>query len=335
MTEIKAENHVENKMENNRAFSSPSGFLNVYKPMDYTSHDVVAVLRRRLPRKTKVGHTGTLDPQATGVLPVCVGKATRLAEYFNALPKVYVGELTLGSTTTTYDKWGETVSEARPEEIAAITEEQFRAVLPQFVGRIMQQPPMVSAVKIGGKKLYQLAREGIEVERPSREVRIYQLNLLSLDLPKAVIEIECSSGTYIRSLFHDIGAKLGVGAHMSMLERRAVGAFAAENAVPLAEAEAMLAAGDFSAVLPLEMGVEHLPRIDLVDKRDLDHALHGRDIVLGLSEAEAPACRVFYDGRLIGIGETNYEAQGCACNEHLLLRMNKVLYTADEFAGML
>ncbi len=317
------------ELANGGVTAAPNGFLNIYKPAGYTSHDVVAVLRRHLPRKSKVGHTGTLDPQAVGVLPVCLGKATRLAEYFNALPKVYVGELTLGSSTTTYDRWGEVVAKAAPEKLAAVSEEAFRAVLPRFTGRIMQQPPMVSAIKIGGKKLYQLAREGAEVERPSREVHIYELKLLELELPRAVIEVRCSSGTYIRSLFHDIGEVLGVGAHMSMLERRAVGSFDAAEALPLDKAEAMLAAGDFSAVLPLELGVGHLPRIDLLDERDLDHALHGREIVLGLSEAEAPACRVFYDGRLIGIGETVYEAQGCACNEHLLLRMNKVLYQAE------
>ena len=324
-----AEQNTQEKQETGRALTTPNGFLNIYKPAGYTSHDVVAVLRRRLPRKSKVGHTGTLDPQAIGVLPVCLGKATRLAEYFNELPKVYVGELTLGSSTTTYDKWGEVVAEAAPEALAAVTEEAFRSVLPQFTGRIMQQPPMVSAIKIGGKKLYQLAREGVEIERPSRAVHIYRLHLLELDLPRAVIEVECSSGTYIRSLFHDIGAVLGVGAHMSMLERRAVGSFDAASALTPEQAEAMLAAGDFSAVLPLEQGVAHLPRIDLLDERDYDHALHGREIVLGLSEAEAPVCRVFYDGRLIGIGETTYEAQGCACNEHLLLRMIKVLYTAE------
>ena len=320
---------IAEKKDEGRALTTPNGFLNIYKPAGYTSHDVVAVLRRRLPRKSKVGHTGTLDPQAVGVLPVCLGKATRLAEYFNTLPKVYVGELMLGSTTSTYDKWGEVVAEAAPQDVAAVTDEKFRAVLPHFTGHIVQQPPMVSAIKIGGKKLYQLAREGKEIERPGRDVHIYQLNVLELDLPRAVLEVKCSSGTYIRSLFHDIGAMLGVGAHMTMLERKAVGCFDAANAVSLKDAEAMLAAGDFSAVLPPEQGIAHLPRIDLQDKRDFDNALHGREIVLGLSEAEAPVCSVFYEGQLVGIGETNYEAQGCACNEHLLLRMNKVLYVAE------
>lgn len=302
-----------------------SGFMNIYKPAGYTSHDVVAVLRRHLPRKSKVGHTGTLDPQATGVLPVCLGKATRLSEYFTALPKTYVGELTLGSVTTTYDKWGEITWQAEQDKLAVVTEQKILEALPQFNGFIRQVPPMVSAVKIGGQKLYQLARAGVEVERPAREVRIYSLRVLEMALPKVRLEICCSSGTYIRSLFHDIGQVLGVGAHMSALERVAVGSFTRENAVPLTEAEEQLKGADYSNVLPLLCGVEHLPLVELHAERDFQSALHGREIVLGLSEAEAPACRVMYQGRLVGIGETRYEAQGCACNEMLLLHMDKVL----------
>ncbi len=302
-----------------------NGFLNIYKPADYTSHDVVAVLRRHLPRKSKVGHTGTLDPQATGVLPVCFGKATRLAEYFAALPKTYVGELTLGSVTSTYDKWGETTWQAEPAKLAAVTESDIMAVLPQFQGFIKQVPPMVSAVKIGGQRLYQLARAGVEVERPARDVRIYSLRVLDWALPRLTLEICCSSGTYIRSLFHDIGQTLGVGAYMSALERAAVGNFTREGALPLAKAEEMLKAGDFSHFLPLSVGVAHLPMVELQTEQDFQSALHGREIVLGLSEAEAPACQVCYQGQLVGIGETRYEAQGCACNEMLLLHMDKVL----------
>ena len=304
---------------------APSGFLNIYKPAGYTSHDVVAVLRRHLPRGTKVGHTGTLDPQATGVLPICVGKATRLAEYFTALPKTYLGELMLGAYTDTYDRWGNIVAESDPDKLTAVSEDDFLAVLPEFCGVIEQVPPMVSAVKMGGKKLYQLARAGVEIERPPRRVQIFSLVVEQLALPRAVLRVNCSSGTYIRSLFHDIGARLGVGAYLSALERLAVGVFTAENALPLAEAEAMLAHGDYSVLLPLDMGISHLPRIDLADERDYHSALCGRDVVLGLSEPEAAACRVYYQGRLLGIGETCYEAQSCACNEMLLLHMDKVL----------
>lgn len=305
--------------------SVPAGFLNIYKPMDYTSHDVVAVLRRHLPRKTKVGHTGTLDPNATGVLPVCIGKATRLAEYFKPLKKVYSAELTLGAATTTYDAWGEITEKAPAAALAAITEADLRAALAGFTGRISQVPPMISAVKINGRKLYKLAHKGIEVERPARSVEITSLEIKKIELPKVQLQVTCSGGTYIRSLCHDIGLALGVYGYMSALERLAVGGFAAADAVPLKQAEQMLIDGDFSAILPPEAGIIHLPRIDLQDKRDYEAAMHGREVVLGLSEAEAPACRVYYEGRLLGIGETRYEAQSCACNEMLLLKMDKVL----------
>lgn len=301
------------------------GFLNIYKPEDFTSHDAVAVLRRRLPKKTKVGHTGTLDPQATGVLPICVGKATRLAEYFKPLYKVYLAEMTLGAATDTYDVWGKVTQKAEPEHLAAITEADVLAVLPQFMGQIEQVPPMMSAVKINGQKLYQLAHKGIEVERPARRVEICAIDVVALDLPRVQLRIKCSGGTYVRSLCHDIGAKLGVFGHMSALERQAVGDFTMENAIPLREAEQMLTEGDYSALLPLETAIGHLPRVDLQDERDHQHILHGREVVLGLSEPEAPAVSVWYKGELLGIGETRYEAQGCACNEMLLLKIDKLL----------
>lgn len=308
--------------------SVPSGFLNIYKPADYTSHDVVAVLRRHLPRKTKVGHTGTLDPQATGVLPVCIGKATRLAEYFKPLPKVYLAELTLGASTTTYDAWGEFTEKAEAAALQHITADDVRQAAARFVGRIEQVPPMMSAVKINGQKLYKLAHKGIEVERPARSVRIYDIEIAAAELPRVRLKITCSGGTYVRSLCHDIGGLLGVGGYMSALERLAVGDFRAESAIPLKQAEQMLIDGDFSALLPMEAGAAYLPRIDLADERDYEAAIHGREVVLGLSEPEEPACRVYYQGQFLGIGETRYEAQGCACNEMLLLKMDKLLAEA-------
>lgn len=302
-----------------------SGFLNIYKPEDFTSHDAVAVLRRRLPRKTKVGHTGTLDPQATGVLPICVGKATRLAEYFKPMHKVYLAEMTLGAATDTYDVWGKIVAEAVPDKLAAVNVDDVLAVLPEFTGVIDQVPPMMSAVKINGQKLYKLAHQGIEIERPARRVEVLAIEVVAMDLPRVQLKITCSGGTYVRSLCHDIGAKLGVYAYMSALERQAVGDFTLENAVGLREAEQMLMDGDYSALLPLEVAIGHLPRVDLQDERDYLHIMHGREVVLGLSEPEAPAVSVWYNGELLGIGETRYEAQGCACNEMLLLKIDKLL----------
>lgn len=305
-----------------------AGFLNIYKPQDFTSHDVVAVLRRHLPKKTKVGHTGTLDPQATGVLPICIGKATRLAEYFKPLSKVYLAELTLGAATDTYDVWGKVVATADKDRLAAVTQNDVNAVLPQFIGHIQQVPPMMSAVKINGQKLYKLAHKGIEIERPSRSVQIMAIEVVAMELPRVQLRITCSGGTYVRSLCHDIGEKLGVFGYMSALERQAVGDFTCDNAVPLRVAEQMLTDGDFSAMLPLDTAIGHLPRVDLQDERDYDHIIHGREVVLGLSEPEATAVSVYYQGRLLGIGETRYEAQGCACNEMLLLKIDKLLAEA-------
>lgn len=319
MTEQKTERKTEQMTE------KISGFLNIYKPQDFTSHDAVAVLRRRLPRKTKVGHTGTLDPQATGVLPICVGKATRLAEYFKPMYKVYLAEMTLGAATDTYDVWGKVTAEAEPGALANISGEDVLAVLPEFTGVIDQVPPMTSAVKINGQKLYQLAHKGIEVERPARRVEIRAIEVVAMDLPRVNLKITCSGGTYVRSLCHDIGAKLGVGGYMSALERQAVGDFTLDNAVELRAAEQMLIDGDYSALLPLDVAIGHLPRVDLQDERDYQHIMHGREVVLGLSEAEAPAVSVWYNGELLGIGETRYEAQGCACNEMLILKIDKLL----------
>ncbi len=302
-----------------------NGFVNLYKPAGFTSHDAVAVIRKHLPRKTKVGHTGTLDPDATGVLPICVGKGTRLAEYFTVMPKVYLGEMTLGSTTNTLDKWGEVTAEADPAKVAAITKEDVEAVLPKFVGTILQTPPMVSAIKINGKKLYELARQGKVVERPQREVTIYDLEVVEYDLPKVTMRVTCSGGTYIRTLFNDIGDLLGVGGHMSALERQGVGKFTLDNVFTLEEVKERLGAGDYSILLPMDLGIEHLPIIELTNDADYDSAIHGRTVVLGLHEAEANACKVVYQGKIVGIGETTYEAQSCACNEMLLLKMTKVL----------
>lgn len=295
------------------------GFINVYKPAGMTSHDVVAIIRRRLPRKTKVGHTGTLDPDAVGVLPVCVGKGTRLAEFFTPLQKVYLGEMTLGAVTSTQDVSGEVLKKAEAEQLAAITEAAVEQAAAEFVGEIEQIPPMVSAVKIGGKKLYELAREGKVVERQPRKVTIYNLEIVDMQLPKVVLRVICSGGTYIRTFMNDIGEKLGVGAYMSRLERQAVGDFTAENALPLEQVQAMLEADDFSCLLPMEYGLTHLPVVKLQSERQYDNVLHGRAIQIDSKAVGMAAgkCKVMYGDKLIAIGE---RATGSDC-----LKMNKVL----------
>lgn len=203
------------------------GFINLDKPLGITSHDAVAQLRRTLKRAgvpAKVGHAGTLDPLATGVLILCVGSATRLSEYVMAERKVYEAIIQLGSATSTYDAEGEVTFQA---DASAIQAEQVLAVLPRFTGTIDQLPPAYSAIKQGGKKLYELARQGVEVTLTPRRVTLESLSLSAWEqtYQRFHLRVVCSAGTYIRSLAHDIGQALGVGAHLAGLRRMSSGAF--------------------------------------------------------------------------------------------------------------
>ena len=202
-----------------------AGFLNVNKPLHLTSHDVVAQVRRRyraLTGSRKAGHAGTLDPLAEGVLVICLGAATRLSEYIMRGRKIYRAEITLGATTSTYDAAGEFL-ESKPAKHLQLSD--IQRVLPQFIGEIEQVPPMYSAIKVGGKKLYELARQGKTIERKARAVTIHAIVVRSWRSPVLELEIECGSGVYIRSLAHDLGAALGVGGYLSGLTRTASGAF--------------------------------------------------------------------------------------------------------------
>ena len=184
--------------------------MNINKPLKLTSHDVVARVRRRYKELTgskKVGHAGTLDPLATGVLVLCLGGATRLSDYVMHTTKQYRAQITLGCATTTYDAEGDTVSEMNAEHLVKSDVEE---VLPQFIGDIQQIPPMYSAIKQGGKKLYDLARQGKTVERPARDIRIENLEITAWNSPTFALDIICGSGTYIRSLADDIGQALGL-----------------------------------------------------------------------------------------------------------------------------
>jgi len=209
------------------------GFLNVNKPLKLTSHDVVARVRRRYKELTgskKVGHAGTLDPLATGVLVLCLGGATRLSDYVMHTTKQYHAQITLGQTTTTYDAEGDTVTEA---DASHIRQADVEAVLPQFTGNIQQVPPMYSAIKVDGQKLYDLARDGKTIERQARDITITSLKIMSWKSPVFELDVVCSSGTYIRSLAYDIGQILGVGAYLSGLERVASGNFHVDSSITL------------------------------------------------------------------------------------------------------
>ncbi len=210
-----------------------NGILNVYKEKGFTSHDVVAKLRGILHQK-KIGHTGTLDPDAVGVLPVCLGKATRVCDMLTEETKTYEAVMLLGVDTDTQDTSGKVLRTAE----VMVTPEEVEAAALSFIGPYQQVPPMYSALKVNGKKLYELARKGIEVERKAREVQIFDLKILDMDLPRVRMEVTCSRGTYIRTLCYDIGEKLGCLGCMEHLTRSRVGIFSVEDSHTLAEIEA-------------------------------------------------------------------------------------------------
>ncbi len=250
---------------------SAFGFLNIDKPLKMTSHDVVARVRRGLKVK-KVGHAGTLDPLATGVLVICAGAATRLSEYVMHTQKRYTAWVRLGVTTDTYDAEGEMLL---VRDASAVTRADVEQALPRFTGDIQQVPPMYSAIKQGGRKLYELARAGETVERPARPVRIESLVITDWSPPQFTLDVTCSAGTYIRSLAYDLGEALGTGAHLAGLVRTASGSFALENAVTL---ETLLEADDWQRhLIPPQQALMHLPLVTL-DGQQLDHIRHGRPI---------------------------------------------------------
>lgn len=221
------------------------GVLNIYKEKGYTSHDVVAKLRGIVGQK-KIGHTGTLDPDAVGVLPVCLGKATKLCDMLTDKNKTYETVMLLGKVTDTQDISGEVLEE---KETSHLTEEVVRNTVMSFVGDYMQVPPMYSALKVNGKKLYELAREGIEIERKARPVSILDIQVKEIDLPRVRMEVSCSKGTYIRTLCHDIGMKLGCGACMEELIRTKVSRFEIKDSLTLAQVQALKEEGKLEEIL--------------------------------------------------------------------------------------
>ncbi|MCY4466422.1 MAG: tRNA pseudouridine(55) synthase TruB [Chloroflexi bacterium] len=240
---------------------SYAGFLNVNKPLHMTSHDVVARIRRHLREQgnpLKVGHAGTLDPLADGVLVVCLGAATRLSDYVMRGQKGYHAKVQLGIATSTYDAAGELVG---CEDASQVTMDEIRAALPQFIGDIQQLPPMHSAIKVGGRKLYELARQGKTIERQPRAVTIHAIQLLAWDSPVLELDIHCGSGTYIRSLAQDLGEALGVGAHLSSLTRTASGNFMLADSLEL---DALLQGKDWSPhIVAPWCALRDYPRLDL------------------------------------------------------------------------
>jgi tRNA pseudouridine55 synthase len=202
------------------------GVLNIYKPSGISSFDVVRKIMK-LCNTRKVGHTGTLDPLASGVLPICIGKATKIVDYLMSETKTYRAQLKLGITTDTYDREGSIISEKKVD----ISEEAILRTFNQYIGEIEQEPPMYSALKVNGKRLYELARQGIVIERNKRNITIFDITIEDISLPIITFIVTCSKGTYIRSLCHDIGNNLGTGGIMWNLERTQTGNFKKENSI--------------------------------------------------------------------------------------------------------
>lgn len=266
------------------------GLLIIDKPVGPTSHDVVYQAKRLL--KAKVGHTGTLDPLASGVLPLLVGRATRLARFFQGEDKEYLARIELGTSTDTCDREGRVITQAPVPELSR---EQLTQILWAFRGEIRQQPPRYSAIKVQGKKLYELARRQVEVTPPERTVKIHAIDLLEWDGRILELRVECSAGTYIRSLARDIGDRIGCGGFLIGLERTRSGAFDRSSAVPLSA----LAESWQDLLVPLEELLPDLPRLDL-DNATAIRVRHG-NAVLARSPITAPYCRLFQAGQLVAL----------------------------------
>ncbi|NIK68876.1 tRNA pseudouridine(55) synthase TruB [Paenibacillus sp. BK720] len=254
------------------------GIIAVWKPAGWTSHDVVAKVRR-IVRMKRIGHAGTLDPMVTGVLPLCLGRSTRMVEYLQERPKAYEAVIQLGTATDTEDLTGTVLEE---QTGIKVTREQVQRVLQTFVGEIDQVPPMFSAVKVDGKRLYELAREGKTVERKSRKVTIHRIDLLNADLdadkPRFAFSVICSKGTYIRTLCVDIGRALGVPAAMAELTRTMSGGITREQCVTLEELEELQAAGRLEEkLLPSDIAIDHLQRVQ-ANASVTEMALRGQKI---------------------------------------------------------
>ncbi|MBI3920033.1 MAG: tRNA pseudouridine(55) synthase TruB [Armatimonadetes bacterium] len=281
------------------------GILNLLKPPGMTSHDAVDFVRRKTSVR-RVGHTGTLDPAASGVLVLCVGHATRLADYVSGLTKTYRAEVTFGVTTDTYDADG-TVLDRR--ESLDLAQADLLALLPSFTGEILQRPPPHSAVHVGGKKLYEWNRDKVEVTVAPRAVRVLGLRCLHFGrgtFPRAVLEIKCSKGTYVRSLAHDLGQTMGCGAYLSFLVREAVGSFALQASLTLEKVASSENVEEL--LLPLSAAVEHFPSM-VVKERGLSRLQNGiplspEDFVSSSSATHGEEIALLgFDGQLIAIGQ--------------------------------
>jgi tRNA pseudouridine55 synthase len=283
------------------------GILNINKPSGKTSFSMVALVRR-LSGERRVGHAGTLDPEASGVLPVCLGQGTRVIEFLLGWSKVYRAEISLGVATDTYDATGKIIRQADPSRISR---RQVETALGSFCGLISQMPPMYSALKYRGQRLYELARAGVTVSRESRQVKVYQLKLIDFKLPLVTIEVECGRGTYIRSLAHDLGELLGCGAHLKSLVRSRYGPFDIADAVSPSQLEDAFSYNHWQdMVYPMDTVLSHWAAVVISEQQEWV-VRNGGPLVL----EDAPdgtgfrgQCRVYsQDGCFLAVLRFNHE----------------------------
>ncbi len=284
------------------------GILNLDKPRGKTSFEVVAAVRR-LSGERRVGHGGTLDPEATGVLPIFLGQGTRLVEFLAEAKKTYRAEIELGISTDTYDAAGKVTGRG---DTSALTRGEVEAAAASFIGLVEQIPPMYSAVKYHGVPLYRWARAGVELPRTARKVEFSRIEMLEWQPPLLTLEVECSKGAYIRSLAHDLGGKLGCGAHLRNLVRLSSGPFHISDAVTMAQVEDAFGEGRWSELIhPIDVAVLHLPAVTVGDD-DERAIVNGRPLELGQEKGSSGAlCRAYSsDGRFVAILCYD-EARGC------------------------
>lgn len=284
-----------------------NGILLVDKPAGKTSHDVVDHIRRAAGTR-RVGHTGTLDPAATGLLVLCIGTATRLSEHLTGLDKTYEGSMRLGLVTDSHDVDGKVLHESDVPELSA---EDIQNVCNRFVGKIMQAPPMVSAVKVGGERLYKKARQGVEVERTPRPVTVREFVVLGYDPPEASIRVRCTRGTYVRSLCHEVGQALGCGAILSQLRRTYVGDYVIDDAATL---DALQNPDDVQGrLIPLEQALD-LPEV-VVKRTSRNTVISGGQLtasdLIGTCPARQGWVQIKSDeGKLLALGQIHAEPPG-------------------------
>lgn len=273
------------------------GILNINKPTGMSSFDVVREVKKAAKTK-KVGHTGTLDPEASGVLPICIGRATKLVDYIMSDYKIYKVELKLGITTDTYDREGKVLQTSEVN----LKVEDVEKVIKSFQGEIDQIPPMYSALKVNGERLYNLARKGIEIERKARKIHIYSIDILSMELPKVQFTVKCSKGTYIRSLCYDIGEKLKCGGTMWNLERTQTGSFSISNSVKLEE---LNVDNIHNYLIPMDKALESYPKI-FIDKKYEKLILNGVNVkdnaIIGNMEIDKLYRIYLGENEFVGIG---------------------------------